>query len=90
MRCQETLTVLAVGLPAKKKETNDGTKGDLIQKLFLRVVFFSADPESGSAPAGPVACIQRPTRSSCASAWRQRGGGRDWRQATEPAAASPG
>ena len=38
MRCQETLTVLAVGLPAKKKETNDGTKGDLIQKLFLRVV----------------------------------------------------
>ena len=41
VRCQETLTVLAVGLPAKKKETNDGTKGDLIQKLFLRVVVFS-------------------------------------------------
>ena len=35
MRCQETVTVLAAGLPAEKK---DETKGDLIQKLFLRVV----------------------------------------------------
>ena len=37
MRCQETVTVLAVGLPEKKK-TNDESKGDFLQTLFLRVV----------------------------------------------------
>ena len=38
VRCKETLPVGVVALTAMTKKTNAETKGDIIQKLFLRVV----------------------------------------------------